>query len=92
MSVTCAVPPVTLVTLPARPPTSPPSGSLPAAITGWSTFTPSLEPLSIVMLEYQTFGERAITRAATGSVPRGKPSSCFSPTRPLSWLASRCAV
>ena len=24
----------------------------------WSTFTPSLEPLSIVMLEYQTLGER----------------------------------
>src|SRR5215207_9663595 len=90
--VTSAVPLLTLVTLPARPPTSPASGSLPAASTGWSSFTPSLEPLSILMLEYQTVGERAITRAATGSVPRGKPSSCLSPTRPLSCAASRCAV
>jgi hypothetical protein len=44
------------------------------------------------MLEYQTVGERAITRAATGSVPRGKPSSSLSPTRPFSWVASRWAV
>ena len=71
ISVTSAVPPVTLVTLPARPPTSPSSGSLPAAITGWSTLMPSLEPLSILMLEYQTFGERAITRAATARCRAG---------------------
>src|SRR5215204_2802704 len=90
--VTSAVPLLTLVTLPARPPTSPASGSLAAASTGWSSFTPSLEPLSILMLEYQTVGERAITRAPTGSVPRGKPSSCFRPTSPLSCVASRCEV
>ena len=63
-----------------------------AAITGWSSSTPSLDPLSILMLEYQTFGERAITRAVTGSVPCGKPSSLWSPTSPLSCAASRCAV
>ena len=44
------------------------------------------------MLEYQTFGARAITRAVTGSVPWGKPSSFWSPTSPLSCAASRCAV
>ena len=44
ISVTSAVPPLTLVTLPARPPTSPWSGSLPAAITGWFTRMPSLGP------------------------------------------------
>ncbi len=53
---------------------------------------PSLEPLSILMLEYQTVGERAITRAVTGFVPCGKPCSSFRPTSPLSWLASRSAV
>src|SRR5215207_4522183 len=92
ISVTPAVPPVTFVTLPTSPPTSSWSGSLPAAITGWFTRTPSLEPLSILMPEYQTVGERAITRAVTGRVPCGKPCSSFSPTRPLSWVASRCAV
>ena len=51
------MPPVTLVTLPTSPP---------AAITGWLTRTPSSEPLSILTLEYQTVGERAITRAVTG--------------------------
>src|SRR5215210_3616890 len=92
ISVTSAVPPVTFVTFPTRPPTSFASGSLPAAITGWFTRTPSLSPLSILMLEYQMLGERAITRAATGSVPRGKPSSPRSPTSPFSWEASRWAV
>jgi hypothetical protein len=60
ISVTSAVPPVTLVTLPASPP---------EAITGWSTRTPSLEPRSIFTVEYQTVGERAITRPVTGLVP-----------------------
>src|SRR3954465_2893409 len=64
MRVTSAVPPVTRVILPARPP---------EAITGWSIFTPSLLPLSTFTLEYQTVGERAITRAATGFVARGEP-------------------
>ena len=40
---------------------------------GWG-FTPSLEPLSIFTVEYQTVGERAITRAATGLVASGKES------------------
>ena len=72
ISVTSAVPPVTFVTLPTRPPVCPCSGSLPAAITGWFTRMPSLDPLSILMLEYQTVVERAITRAVTGSVALGK--------------------
>ncbi len=60
ISDTSAVPPVTRLTLPARPP---------AAITGWFFLMPSSEPASIFTDEYQTVGERAITRAATG--PRG---------------------
>jgi hypothetical protein len=48
ISVTSLVPPVTLVTLPARPP---------AAITGWFSSTPSPDPLSIFTVEYQTVGE-----------------------------------
>ena len=92
ISVTSAVPPVTFETLPARPPSVGLESSEAAAITGWSSSTPSLEPLSILMLEYQTFGERAITRAVTGSVPCGKPSSLCRPTSPFSCSASRCAV
>ena len=83
ISVTWALPPDTRVTLPASPP---------AAITGWSTRTPSPRPLSILIVEYQTVGERAITRAATGLVPSGKPSVRRRPTRPRSWSASRRAV
>jgi hypothetical protein len=56
--VTWAVPLVVAVTRPARP-----SG----ATTGSSTRTPALEPLSMVTVEYQTTGERPITRAVTGS-------------------------
>ena len=58
-------------------------------ITGSSTSIPELEPLSIVTVEYQTVGERPITRAVTGSRPSGIPpwrssltsarSSLFSP-------------
>ena len=77
------VPPVTFVTRPARPP---------AAITGWFTRTPSPEPLSIFTLEYQTVGERAITRADTGLVPCGNPSARPSFTSPRSCWLSRRAV
>ena len=56
ISVTCAASAETAETLPTRP--SP-------VTTGWSTRTPWSEPLSIVIVEYQTVGERAITRAAT---------------------------
>ena len=60
---TSAVPPVTVVTLPIRPP---------AAITGWFSRTPSSEPLSILTVEYQTVADFAITRAFTGAVDCGK--------------------
>jgi hypothetical protein len=63
ISRTWAVPDVTLVVFPISPP---------AAITGWSMRSPSLDPLSIVRLEYQTVDERAITRAVTGAVDCGK--------------------
>ena len=36
-------------------------------ITASLTSTPELEPWSIVTVEYQTVGERPITRAVTGS-------------------------
>ena len=36
-------------------------------MTGWFTRRPWSEPLSIVIVEYQTVGERAITRAVTGA-------------------------
>ena len=65
ISVTVAVPPETDVTLPASPP--PPSP--PGAITGMSSSIPAPEPLSIWTLDCQLVGERAITRAVTGSVP-----------------------
>ena len=62
-------------------------------MTGWFTRTPSPEPLSIFTLEYQTVGERAITRAATRLVPDGNMSLALKPTRgALSWAASRSAV
>ena len=57
ISVTSAVPWVTSVTRPTSP--SP-------VTTGSFIFTPSPEPLSIVTVEYQTVGERPITRAVTG--------------------------
>ena len=60
ISVTCAVPPVAEVIRPDQ-------AASPLPITGSSTSTPSLVPLSIVTVEYQTVGERAITRPATGS-------------------------
>ena len=55
--VTTAVPWVTSVIRPASP--SP-------VTTGSFTFTPALEPLSMVTVEYQTVGERPMTRAVTG--------------------------
>ena len=57
ISVTSAVPGVTSVTRPTSP--SP-------LTTGSLIRTPALEPLSIVTVEYQTVGERPITRAVTG--------------------------
>ena len=54
---------MTLVSLPIRPP---------AAITGWLARRPSLEPLSIFSVEYQTVDDLAITRAVTGAVDCGK--------------------
>ncbi len=62
ISVTWAVPLVVAVMRPARP-----SG----AITASSTRMPALVPLSIVTVEYQTVGERPITRAVTASCPGG---------------------
>ena len=53
---------------------------------------PSSEPASILTDEYQTVGERAITRAATGRVACGKPVARLSLSRPRSWAASRSAV
>ena len=44
------------------------------------------------MLEYQTVGERAITRAVTGSVPAGNVSWSWRSTISRSWAASRLAV
>ena len=55
--VTWAVPWVTSVTRPTRP--SP-------LTTGSLVATPSPEPESMVTVEYQTVGERPITRAVTG--------------------------
>ena len=57
-SITIALPSETDLTLPTSP--SP-------LITGWSGRTPSLEPLLISTVEYQVLGERAKTRAITGS-------------------------
>ena len=57
-SVTWEEPPLTEAIRPTRP--SP-------LITGSSTRTPSPSPRSIVTVEYQTVGERAITRPVTGS-------------------------
>ena len=58
ISVTRAAPPDTSDTRPTRPA---------PLTTGWFVRTPALEPLSIVIAEYQTVGERPITRAPTGS-------------------------
>ena len=60
--VTWEVPRVVGVTLPASPS---------AATTGSSTRTPALVPWSIVTVEYQTVGERPITRPVTVSSPGG---------------------
>src|SRR6266576_4706375 len=56
ISVTSDWPPTTDVTLPASPP---------AATTGSSMCTPSELPALMITLEYQTVGEREITRAVT---------------------------
>src|SRR3954463_11714518 len=56
-SITDALPSDTDLTLPTRPA---------LLTTGWSTRTPSLEPLLIWNVLYQELGERAITRASTG--------------------------
>ena len=60
--------------------------------TGSLRSIPALEPLSIVTVEYQTVGERPITRAVTGSKPPSaaepveleqlREAAAFSPTAP----------
>src|ERR1044072_9851383 len=52
-SVTCAAPLKTAVTRPT---------AASSFMTGWPTGTPSLEPLSSLIVEYQTVGEVAMTR------------------------------
>src|SRR3954447_11804184 len=86
--VTSAVPFVTSVTRPASP--SP-------VTTGSLIFPPELEPLSMVAVEYQTLGERAITRAVRGvyparvpplSRPRSLRSCVFWPSAPWALASS----
>ena len=60
--------------------------------TGWSGWIPSDEPLSIEIVEYQSVGDRAITRAATGLVPCGNPGRLGSPTIARSCWFSRRAL
>ena len=57
-SITTALPSETSLILPTSPA---------LLTTGWLTRTPSLEPLLIWNVWYQELGERAITRAVTGS-------------------------
>ena len=83
MSVIWAVPDATPVTFPTRP--SP-------VTTGWSTWSPSVRPLSICTVEYQSVGDRAITRAVTGLVPCGNPGLRDRPTIARSCSLSRTAV
>ena len=80
---TRAVPPVTADTLPARPP---------AAITGSLTSMPEPLPWLMTTLEYQTVGERSITRAVTSFPPAAKLALFVSPVRARSSLASCTAV
>ena len=87
ISATSAVPPVTLVILPARPP----SVGLTGRDHGLVEADSVLDPLSILMLEYQTVGERAITRAVTGSVPRRNLLDAARPALQLRGVALRGA-
>ena len=66
MSRTCERPPATRRTRPTRPA---------PLTTGSPSRTPSLEPLLIVTVEYQTVGERPNTRAVT--------APCWSRLEPL---------
>src|SRR6476619_4334311 len=61
---TTAEPETTESTLPIRPASSSPSPW--AAITGWPMRIPDEEPLLMVILAYQSVGERVTTRAVTG--------------------------
>ena len=81
--VTWEVPPVTEEILPASPS---------AAMTGSLRAMPSELPLLMPMVEYQTVGERVITRAVTSVAPAVKLASLVSPTRACSWAESRSAV
>ncbi len=63
-----------------------------AATTGSSIRKPSLDPWSIVTVEYQTVGERPITLAVTGSVPSGTIPPLVSSLSAESSLASWCWV
>ena len=59
--------------------------------TGWSSRTPWSEPLSIVIVEYHTVGERPITRARHGLMPSGKRADSLKPTSPrAARVALRC--
>ena len=80
ISVTTDSPPLTEVTLPARPP---------AAITGSSICTPSPLPALMTTFEYQTVGEREITRAVMSLSPAAKLLERGSPTSERSSEASR---
>jgi hypothetical protein len=54
--------------------------------------TPSLDPWSIVTVEYQTVGERPITLAVTGSVPSGTIPPLVSSFSAVSSFAPCCWV
>ena len=84
MSVTNAEPPKTSVTRPIR------ASSL---MTGWPTFTPSSEPLSTRIVEYQTVADWKITRPVFGprSLRFSAPSSSKS-LRRRSWSALSTSV
>ena len=83
ISVTCAVFGVVWVILPARP-----SRRDHRVVDA----EPSLEPLSIVTVEYQTVGERPITLAVTGSLPSGTIPPLVSSLSAVSSFASCCWV
>ena len=61
--------------------------------TGWSTRTPSDEPLSMLIVAYQTVGEWPITRAVTGRcLVEPAPWSSSSSSRSCGVLARRGPV
>ncbi len=82
-SITCEEPPSTEAMRPTRP--SP-------LITGSSTWTPSPLPTSIVTLECQTVGERAITRPVTGSYAEAASAGPRSSSTSLRSCAFSCSA